>query len=164
VATTNGGHEVARPGQRQVVWSCSDCGTTDADLAYSSGRMRRCKDCQRFWNVQVNARRPRKRTAAPLLMFDRTAFLAWVHGKPRICSYCGVEERRLKTLALRTQIGRSLESLGIDRVNNDGPYALDNIDLCCLPCNKAKGNVFSATEMHEVGRGIAKVWDLRDPA
>ena len=38
------------------------------------------------------------------------------------CSYCGDE----------------IETIGLDRINNDGPYRIDNVRPCCSPCNASK--------------------------
>ena len=39
------------------------------------------------------------------------------------CSYCGDE----------------IETIGLDRINSDGPYRIDNVRPCCWPCNSNKG-------------------------
>lgn len=38
------------------------------------------------------------------------------------CTYCGAE----------------IDTIGIDRINNDKPYVLDNCTSCCSTCNKMK--------------------------
>ena len=38
------------------------------------------------------------------------------------CEYCGAE----------------IETIGLDRVDNDGPYHIDNVVSCCMPCNSSK--------------------------
>ena len=39
------------------------------------------------------------------------------------CSYCGDE----------------IKTIGLDRVDSDGPYRIDNVRPCCWPCNSNKG-------------------------
>ena len=38
------------------------------------------------------------------------------------CYYCGAE----------------IKTIGLDRVDNDGPYHIDNVVPCCAPCNQSK--------------------------
>jgi len=38
------------------------------------------------------------------------------------CHYCGAE----------------IETIGLDRVDNYGPYHIDNVVSCCWPCNESK--------------------------
>jgi hypothetical protein len=42
-------------------------------------------------------------------------------GKP--CFYCGAE----------------IKTIGLDRIDNNGPYHIDNVVPCCWSCNKSKG-------------------------
>jgi exonuclease VII large subunit len=39
------------------------------------------------------------------------------------CEYCGAE----------------IETIGLDRVDSDGHYTIDNVVSCCWPCNESKG-------------------------
>tara|TARA_R100001509_G_C4773685_1_gene183905 strand:+ start:64 stop:669 length:606 start_codon:yes stop_codon:yes gene_type:complete len=39
------------------------------------------------------------------------------------CEYCGAE----------------IETIGLDRVDSDGHYTIDNVVACCFPCNDSKG-------------------------
>lgn len=143
-----------------MAWSCSQCRTTDVAVYYSSGRMAKCKDCQRFYNLRVNAK-PRARGRTPRLLITEAEFLDWCRQSERRCAYCSIGEVELARIGLKTQIGRDLAALGIDRVANAGDYTLSNIALCCFACNKAKGNVFTSAEMKVIGEAIARVWDTR---
>lgn len=144
-----------------VAWRCPDCGTEDEALHYQSGKMARCKDCQRYYNVTVNSKQIRKRVGTPKLEITKEQFLEWARETPRQCAYCGVDEIRLARLGLRTQIDRGVEALGIDRIDSAIGYRADNIVLCCFACNKAKGNVFTSREMDLLGPAIAAVWKRR---
>lgn len=35
-----------------IIWTCPICKTDDLTLRYSSGKMRTCKDCQKYKNIQ----------------------------------------------------------------------------------------------------------------
>lgn len=98
------------------------------------------------------------RTKSPSLEFSRDQFLTWCRSSQRKCIYCGIEEPRIASLGLKTQIGRDLDALGVDRLDSSLPYRIDNIGLCCFACNKAKGNVFSHEEMLLIGKSISEVW------
>ncbi len=127
--------------------------------------MPRCKHCQRFYNMLVNAKKVRPHHRNPSVSCSHEEFLAWSRRQPVQCSYCRVREEHLQDLSVRTSIGRALVAMGIDRVDNGGDYALDNIQYCCLPCNKAKGSVFTHGEMlRHLGPAIAAVWAWRRAA
>lgn len=74
------------------------------------------KPKNRFYNLIQNAK---KRKIELLLTFDE--FLKFWQ-KP--CYYCG----------------EKLETIGLDRVNNNLGYKLDNIVSCCKWCNQMKLN------------------------
>jgi hypothetical protein len=118
-----------------------------------------CTDCQKYRNMLGNATRNRKHVHQPTVLCTREGFLAWIRGLPaRRCTYCGIDESLLRLLNLRTTIGRTLERLGLDRVDNDGGYTLDNIVLCCFECNSAKNSNLSSEEMLAVGLGVRLAW------
>jgi len=141
---------------------CTQCRTTDPERLYTSGSMKKCKDCQRFYNVSVNAKRQRTFARTPALGFTHDQFLTWSREREPVCAYCGIREAELKQLQLRSQIDRGIEALGIDRVSNDGDYEIDNIVFCCFACNKVKGNVFTHDEMIRfLGPGVREAWRAR---
>jgi hypothetical protein len=142
-------------------WKCPGCNTTDLALRYSSGKMKKCKDCQRFQNVSVNSKKVRKHGRQPTLVFTEQEFLAWVQARPRECYFCRITEPNLEALGLKSSIGLTVAALGVDRLDNNGDYALNNIALCCYGCNKAKGNVFTTEEMLLLGPAVAQVWARR---
>ena len=142
-------------------WHCSECSCTDESLRYSSGKIPKCKDCQRYYNVTVNAKRERSGGVTFAVAFSREEFLAWIATQSRKCRYCGVTDAELGTLGIKSQIKLKVEALGIDRLDPGAHYTLSNIALCCFACNKAKGNVFTEAEMTTIGRAIAEVWQGR---
>lgn len=143
-------------------WACTGCGIGDEALRYPSGKITRCLDCQKFYNLRVNAERSKRtRTRPPKLLISQAEFLDWVRGSERRCMYCGLAEADVPATGMKTQIGLDLHALGIDRIDSAKDYSLDNIGLCCFACNKAKGNVFSQEEMMLVGEAISKVWARR---
>lgn len=143
-------------------WSCPRCKTSDPAFRYPSGKISRCMDCQKFYNLGVNATRSRRtRAAPPDLLMTHEQFLAWVRSAERKCAYCGLKEEDVPKVGMKTQIGLDLQTLGIDRIDSTKGYSGDNIVLCCFACNKAKGNVFSSGEMEIIGKGIAEVWTRR---
>lgn len=54
------------------------------------------------------------------------------------CHYCGSPPSRIKAAKSRT--GKALIYNGIDRVDNEKGYTLDNCVSCCFPCNRFKGD------------------------
>jgi hypothetical protein len=140
-------------------WRCRDCGTEEPRLRYPSGKMVRCKDCQRYYNLSVNAKRTRAHQRTPALHVTHADFIAWSRGVQRACAFCGIAEPDLARVGLVSTIGLAVAALGIDRISNDRDYERGNIQFCCFACNKAKGNVFMDDEMHEhVGPSIGLVW------
>ncbi len=144
-----------------LAWKCKRCNTTDTSLRYPSGKMNKCMDCQRWYNVSVNSKKPRKRKPSPELLMSETEFLEWCKEQPRSCSYCGIQEKSVRNIGMKTQAGHKLAALGIDRVDPERGYEKDNIVFCCFACNKAKGDVFSHEEMMVIGKSIALAWESR---
>ena len=142
-------------------WTCKKCGTSEQSLRYPSGKMSKCMDCQRWYNISVNAKRPRKNKPSPELLLSERGFLDWCRSRPRQCEYCGIPEHAVPGVGLKTQTGHSLAALGIDRIDSSLGYSTDNIVFCCFACNKAKGDVFSHEEMKQIGKAISLAWDQR---
>ena len=142
-------------------WSCKKCGTTDTNLRYPSGKMNKCMDCQRWYNVTVNSKRKRKYKKGPELNITEEEFLNWCNSQERKCDYCGIKEVDLKNAGLLSSIGLPVYALGIDRIDSERGYAVDNITFCCYACNKAKGDVYTYDEFKIIGESISKVWKDR---
>ena len=53
------------------------------------------------------------------------------------CQYCGVEPKQIRNHGKKVYNGHYLHN-GIDRVDNDRGYTIDNAVACCGICNKAK--------------------------
>ena len=144
-----------------MAWACNICGIADESLRYRSGKIKHCKDCNVYRNLIVNAGRERKHVRQPTLTFSAEQYREWARTRARECFYCGVRDEDIVRTQVRTQRGERLETLGIDRVDNDRDYELTNIAFCCFACNKVKGNVFTSAEMQVIGRAVAQVWALR---
>jgi len=53
-----------------------------------------------------------------------------------VCHYCGVEPSQIKKNGDSIYIAN-----GIDRIDSDKGYHIDNVVPCCAPCNYAKRNM-----------------------
>lgn len=62
------------------------------------------------------------------------------------CIYCG---RNLVT-----------SGYGLDRLDNNRGYHLDNVAPCCAKCNDARGDRFTADEWYELLKTLARVRQL----
>jgi hypothetical protein len=62
----------------------------------------------------------------------------------RPCHYCGMENS-------------SKAGIGLDRLDNDKGYELDNVVGCCGECNVARSDNFTAEEMRIIGSAIRQV-------
>ena len=117
--------------------------------------MTRCYDCQNYANLLT------KKTGGGVT-FSREEFVAWKRSQDRQCHYCGIEQSRLFDLSVvNVRTKRVMESIGVDRVDNALAYTLDNIVLCCGPCNAIKSSILTNTEMELLGPSIRRIWDRR---
>ena len=131
---------------------CKDCGTTDPNLHYRSGKMPRCKDCQNYANLVA-------KTTGGGVTFTREEFVQWKRAQARTCHYCGLAEVDLVHLGVvNVRTKRVMETIGVDRVDNLRNYTLDNIVLCCGPCNAIKSSILSSDDMLRLGPHIREIW------
>ncbi len=142
-------------------WKCNRCDIEDTHLRYPSGKMKKCMDCQRWYNITVNSKKERKHKPSPALLIKEGEFIEWCRSQKRKCFYCGIEEKDIRKVGLKTQTGKDLAALGVDRIDSSKGYELSNIVLCCFACNKAKGDVFDHEEMLFIGQSIAVAWNKR---
>ena len=117
--------------------------------------MPRCYDCQNYANLLT-------KTTGGGVEFTREAFVAWKRSGPRQCHYCGIPERDIFALGVvNVRTKKTMESIGVDRRDNDRPYTLDNIVLCCPPCNALKGSILTGPEMDLLGPHVRAIWNAR---
>jgi 5-methylcytosine-specific restriction endonuclease McrA len=51
----------------------------------------------------------------------------------------------------------SSKGIGLDRLNNDGGYTIENVVPCCAACNYARGDRFSPEETKLIGETIRQI-------
>ena len=123
---------------------------------------RSCTYCERYKSMRSNAGRVRQNVATPSFTIGQREFVRWALVSDLICYSCSIPEHLVAHLGVLTQVGYDLRRLGIDRLDNKRGYDPGNLGWCCFPCNKAKSNTFSATEMRAyIGPGIRRAWAER---
>lgn len=70
-------------------------------------------------------------------------------------------ESAFASLRRKSPRGHVVQCLGIDRSDSAAGYTVENIRLACFVCNRIKSNIFSATEMAIIGKGIGQAWQDR---
>ncbi|GED98822.1 hypothetical protein [Gordonia crocea] len=146
-------------------WSCRACGSTAAEER--DGRARFCRDCLSargiFRTTQGNLRSGFNRTnkGSPVLGFNIDEFCRWRKAQTLRCAYCGIRERDLSAVGMRSQIQREVRVLGVDRIDSGAGYVLANLVPCCFVCNQIKGDRFTAEEMQTIGPAIGQIWSAR---
>lgn len=119
--------------------------------------MRRCYDCQNFRNLET------KKTGGGVT-FTREEFVLWkrASSERRRCNYCGLDSAQLYELNLvNPRTKKRYETIGVDRIDNSGPYELANLVPCCAPCNQVKSQLLTFEEMKRLGQHLRAVWDAR---
>ena len=91
--------------------------------AYREANLEKVKAREKAWRQTPTARlidykKNAERRNTPFLLTEEEFKSFW----QQPCSYCGAE----------------IETIGLDRVDNDGPYHIDNVVSCCGPCNSSK--------------------------
>lgn len=128
--------------------TCTKCGETKPTTEFhkqSDGRdgLRcDCKSCRKAWGKAWREANPERIKAqkkayykTPAGKFSEYKGQAKKRGIPFLmefqqfeglwqkpCYYCGAE----------------IKTIGLDRVDNDGPYHIDNVVPCCWSCNESK--------------------------
>jgi hypothetical protein len=135
---------------------CAKCGY------FAAGADKFCNACYKYGILVNNANKTRVSGFTPGVDMSLQDFASWYGSQVKKCHYCHLPEDAIPDIRATTQVGHPLKRLGLDRIDNDRGYTVDNIVLCCFPCNKAKGNVFSEEEMRtQIGPYISRVW--KDP-
>jgi len=137
----------------------------------NSGRSRECKHCaykrrpqstmkysniERLYNLSIISRLKslgKDRNIQNFLTIEQFENII-----SKNCYYCGNFPRKIDYLTGNNRIVRNNEILyanGIDRINSDGDYHIDNCVPCCKQCNVMKMN-FTQTEFYEKIKQIIK--------
>jgi hypothetical protein len=115
------------------------------DLHKPRGYVVRCKDCYSLYQKTVTRNSPNRRESE-LKQGAKVRKLAYNLTREQFmsfwqksCTYCG----------------SSIETIGLDRVNNKVGYEMDNLVSCCSTCNHAKAKM-DASEYIEHCKKVAK--------
>lgn len=84
-------------------------------------------------------------------------FINWYENQDKKCHYCSLNLEEFNEIKnhYNKQIQRT-KRFGIDRKNNELPYQVDNIVLCCVICNGLKGYFFDYQTFKELSREYIK--------
>lgn len=144
------------------LWKCEGCGTSDLGIRYK-GSYPLCFHCATWQDTENNNRGSKyehRRTKGLKIEFSKEEFLEWCweRRQNRHCHYCGIPEQYVCQVSQKADSGRQTQRLGIDRLDSNIGYKLDNIVLCCIDCNRAKSNTHSADLFKKyIAPGIRKV-------
>ena len=84
-------------------------------------------------------------------------FIVWYNHQPKKCCYCGLKEEELQLVS--DAYNNKTHRLTVDRIDSSRDYEMGNLALACLRCNHIKGDLFSQSEMEEIGqRYISTKW------
>lgn len=84
----------------------------------------------------------------------RSEFILWYNSQKIQCHYCGLKPQDFITTQDK-HLAKKV-NLGLDRINNERGYELDNIVLCCNRCNSIKGEFFTYNEMKIIGHKFVR--------
>jgi len=117
--------------------------------------MNLCYDCQNYLNLK------NKKTGGGLHI-GKDEFLAWKAQHGRSCHYCHITSDGLYALKVTNpRNARFYESIGVDRIDNDRGYSIDNIVPCCGVCNGVRAKTFTVDEMRVLGPVIREQLESR---
>ena len=159
-------------GRKQVIWRClCDCGRI-TDVHSSSLTQEKTRSCGCYRTEAISgkneARRvsPEQRVSKIMLYRCKTGAaekglectLSYNDVKTLIfdtCYYCGVPPSNTYKFDSHGPVKYS----GIDRVDSEIGYTLDNVVPCCWICNSAKKD-FSKGEFIAMALRVARKWGL----
>lgn len=131
---------------------CRNCGDDNLAIQYMTATHGKCHDCMGFYLIERSKH---------LCSFTLEEFKDWKNQYGRRCTYCGIDAGQLWRMNAAAINGGRLESIGVDRVDNERGYDLDNIVACCGPCNRIKANFFTFEEMRKIGLALQPIWRQR---
>lgn len=82
-------------------------------------------------------------------------FVKWFSEQKQECTYCGITFEQMQKTKDKMLV-RFNKTFSVDRKDNAGAYAIDNIVLACNRCNFIKGDYFTFQEMKEISDKYVK--------
>lgn len=79
-----------------------------------------------------------KNNGCPSWNLSKAEFL---HLVQRPCHYCGAPPQRREVSESSTRKKFVIFASGLDRIDSDGAYSIDNVVPCCTLCNTAKSDM-----------------------
>ena len=106
-----------------------------------------------LWALLSGIKYQKKSKSASILKINLQEFQDWYdknyNGE---CYYCGISIEKYESEKLFLKYKVPGHRFGIDRMNSQDTYNLNNIAVCCSICNSAKSFVFEADEFKEIAR------------
>ena len=105
--------------------------------------------------VRYNVLKQNSTKRGKIISISLNEFGKWFDSQSNNCFYCGIE-------MVKGQGVRAYNNITIDRINSKKDYSVDNIVLCCVQCNRTKGDNLSQEEMIKVGKLLKELREIRN--
>ena len=146
------GHKFSYGSQKKVWWLCDIHGKYEMSIANRTMRDSGCQQCAieyRAKKKRVGALEKAYRTfVRACTRYNKANELGleeWSELVLSDCSYCGDPPSR-RVSGYNTMIN------GIDRIDNDMGYLVENVTTCCWRCNKMKGTMSKDDFLRQVNK------------
>ena len=131
---------------------CKVC-SRKLDKEYRKANAEKFRETQRRWTqTPKGAYKSLKNSKARghKVKIRQEKFVEWYKLQQRKCCYCGLEEKNLRLVS--DAYNNRTFRLTVDRIDSSKDYVEGNLALCCLRCNHVKGDLFTQSEMEEIGK------------
>ena len=103
-----------------------------------------------FMKHDVRKRKP--------VLVSKDDFVEWYDRQPKVCVYCGIEEKQLKQV--KDSFNNVSIKLTVDCKDNKLGYVKENLVFACRRCNWVKSDFFTYEQMLEIGlKYIKSEWE-----
>ena len=146
-------------GKKQIISRCKSCHNKCVMSKRQENLIKYKEYLKETWNqpYMIYARKKANAKSENIeIPITKNEFIQWYNSQEIACHYCGLKPEDFK-LTEDPQLFKKI-NLGLDRMNNNLGYLLDNIVLCCNRCNTIKTSFFSYEEMKLVAKVINKKW------
>lgn len=141
VVTAHVRRRTGKTGNSLIYWKCvCDCGTEHWAWSWNlkAGNVKSCGCLSKLPDGECAIRNIYRSYRNKARIYNREFSISIDEFKKitsQNCNYCNCEPYKIARNKYKT--GETLYN-GLDRVNNNGGYTLDNIVACCERCNRAK--------------------------